>query len=94
MVTSVGKALVRVAIVSILPAENVSDAELQADLRIRLNSTLFTVERIAILNTQLNSPAHLRVDDKSSRKSENSKINRTEPSVGTLETRVLQEARG
>ena len=58
----------RVAIISILPAENVSDAELQADLRNRLNSKLFSVERVAILDTQLNPTAHPQVDDSSSRK--------------------------
>ena len=46
------KNLTRAAIVSILPAENVSNAKLEAELRKRLKSKLFSVERIAILDDE------------------------------------------
>ena len=40
------------AIVSVLPAKNVSNTKLQAELRKRLKSKSFSVERIAILDDQ------------------------------------------
>ena len=46
------KSLTRAAIISILPAENVSNAKLEAELKKRLKSKLFSVERIAILDEQ------------------------------------------
>jgi hypothetical protein len=44
--------LTRAVIVSILADENVSDAELEAHLKKRLDSKLFLVERMAILDDQ------------------------------------------
>jgi len=41
--------LSRVVIISLLPNENVPDEELQAELRKRLESKAFSVERIAII---------------------------------------------
>jgi hypothetical protein len=42
--------LVRVAIISILPSETVTNAELEAELRQRLDSKSFSVDHIAILD--------------------------------------------
>jgi hypothetical protein len=44
--------LARVAIISILPVETVSNTDLEADLKKRLNSKLFSVEHISILTDQ------------------------------------------
>jgi len=48
--------LTHVALISVLPAENVSNTELEADLRKRLESRLFSLERIAILEGQMDEP--------------------------------------
>lgn len=42
-------ALSRLVIISLLPNKNVPDEELQAELRKRLESKAFSVERIAII---------------------------------------------
>ena len=40
----------RVAIITLEPAENVTNTELEVELRTRLNSKSFTIERIKILD--------------------------------------------
>ena len=52
MVSGSKKNLTRVAIISILPAENVSNAELEAELKERLKSKSFSVDRISILEDE------------------------------------------
>jgi hypothetical protein len=51
------KSLTRVAIISILPAENVSNAELEAALKEHLKSKLFSVDRVAIIDDQEDAAA-------------------------------------
>ena len=48
--------LTRVAIISVLPEKNVTNAELKAELEERLRSKSFSVERIAILDEQDDLP--------------------------------------
>jgi len=52
-----------VAIVSILPTENMSNSELEADLKKRLASNSFSVERIAIIDDQADLSELTDVDD-------------------------------
>jgi len=44
--------MTRVALITIVPVKDISNAELQAELKERLKSKSFTVERIAILDEQ------------------------------------------
>ena len=44
--------MTRVALITITPVKDISSAELQAELKERLKSKSFTVERIAILDEQ------------------------------------------
>jgi hypothetical protein len=48
--------LTRVAIISILPAKNISNAELEAELKKRLQSKSFSVDHIAILDDEPEGP--------------------------------------
>jgi len=48
--------LTRAAIISVIPAKNVSNTELEAELKKRLKSKLFKVERIAILDDEEPGP--------------------------------------
>jgi hypothetical protein len=48
--------LTRVAIISVVPAKDVSNEKLQAELQRRLRSKLFSVEKIAILDEQYERP--------------------------------------
>lgn len=43
-------ALVRIAIVTILPTENISDLELEVELRTRLMSSSFAIDHISIIH--------------------------------------------
>ena len=48
----IARYLVRVAIIVVQPAENISDAELDSELRKRLDSKSFAVDRVTILDDQ------------------------------------------
>ena len=50
ILSEVSNTLVRVVIVSISPAENVSNADLVLDLKKRLESESFTVDKISIVD--------------------------------------------
>ena len=52
----------RVVIITVEPVEEVSNAELEVELRKRLNSKSFSIERIKILDDQGQADAsHLRI---------------------------------
>ena len=53
--------MTRVALISILPAENVSNAKLEAELKKRLKSKLFSVDRISILGDEETESATAQV---------------------------------
>ena len=53
--------MTRVAIIVILPAENVSNAELEAELKERLKSKSFSVDRISILDDEKNESATAQI---------------------------------